>query len=238
MAYSIYKADGTLVTVADNSIDVDFYNANANGTGKGIGVRLIGRNAVSFGAATAQNFLQLTENFSGSVIPSDSTALQGQLWFRKTSSTAGVLYVRTKDATSGGIANWQRVITEDTTGVSTFDKIRLTGTGDVTLTSTDHPFQIGASSTANIAMDNNEMQARNNSLASSLFINVLGGNVTVGSVSAIVSLNGDVRANGYRVPVVNPASGDAQDGDTRVVGAVISIWASGAWRQIYPAIYA
>jgi hypothetical protein len=157
MAYAIYKSDGTLVTVPDNAIDSTFYNPTANGAGKGLGTQLVGRNAIDYGAPVAQTFLQLTENFCGTVLPSDSTALQGQLWFNKTSGTDGVLYVRNSAATSGGLANWKQVVT--------------------------------------------------------------------------------IPSGSGRVAVVNPASGTEQDGDIRVVGAVISMLAAGAWRQIFPAVY-
>jgi len=157
MAYNIYKADGTAVTVPDNAIDTQFYNPTANGAGKGIGTQLIGRNAIDYGAPVAQTFLQLTENFCGTVLPSDTTALQGQLWFNKTSASDGVLYVRNSGATSGNLANWQNVVTVNS--------------------------------------------------------NETGG-----------------------TPVINPV-GTPKDGDIRIVGSVISIYAAGAWRQIFPAIY-
>ena len=154
MAYNIYKSDGTPVVVPDNTIDQEFYNPTANGPGKGIGTQLIGRNAIDYGAPIAQNFIQLTENFCGTVLPSDTTAMQGQLWFNKTSSSNGDLYVRITNNTSGGIANWKKVITE----------------------------------------------------------------------------------GGGSYPVVNP-SGTPKDGDIKIVGSVISIYADGAWRQVFPAIY-
>lgn len=114
MAYTIYKADGTPVIVPDNAIDVDFYNSTTNGTSpnRGTGTQLVGRNAIDYGAPTAQNFLQLTENFCGPSIPgNDSTApLQGMLWFKKTSSTAGGLYVRLTANSSGGLANWAEIV--------------------------------------------------------------------------------------------------------------------------------
>lgn len=37
-------------------------------------------------------------------------------------------------------------------------------------------------------------------------------------------------------PVINP-SGTPKDGDIRIVGSVISIYAAGSWRQVFPAIY-
>lgn len=59
--------------------------------------------------------------------------------------------------------------------------LRLTNTGDVSLASTGHPFQIGATGGANLAIDSNEIQARNNGEASTLNLNVLGGTVTIGN---------------------------------------------------------
>lgn len=112
MAYTIYKADGTTVNVTDNTIDQTFYDQNANGAGKGIGQRLIGKSAIGYGAAIAQNFLQLTENYCGTVMPSDTTALQGQLWFNKVSGTSGDLYVRNSAATTGAMNNWTKILTQ------------------------------------------------------------------------------------------------------------------------------
>lgn len=126
MAYTIYKADGTAITVPDNTIDSDFYNPNTNGVSKGTGTQLIGRNAIDYGAPVAQSFLQLTENFCGPNIPGNDTTnpLQGQLWFNKTNSS---LYVRVTSNTAGGIANWKRVVVIDPVSPSDGDIQVLTG---------------------------------------------------------------------------------------------------------------
>jgi len=149
MAYSIRKSDGTLVTVVDNAIDNDFYNPIGGSTGLGMGIQLIGRNALDYGAAVAQTFLQSTENFSSQTgsQPVNSKALQGQLWYDQSLST---LYVR---VTPGG----------------------------------------GADSPPNFT------------------------------------------TNWRKITVLNPVT--PGDGDIQVIGAVISIWANGAWQQVFPAIY-
>ena len=160
MSYTIYHADGLPVSVPDNTIDTEFYNV-----GQLIGTQLIGRNAINYGTAVAQNFLQQAENFASlsSKRPTDEYALQGQLWFEKSpgpdgtttiGSTNGNLYVRKSSAAAGGAANWSKVVTED----------------------------------------------------------------------------------GGLVPVINP-TGAPKNGDIRVVGAVISIYAAGAWQQVFPAVY-
>lgn len=65
-----------------------------------------------------------------------------------------------------------------TTGDGT---IRLADTNDVTLTSTNHPFQIGEYGAANLAMDGNEIMARNNGAAATLNLNLNGGTVQIGT---------------------------------------------------------
>ena len=181
MAYTIHKSDGTAVSVVDNAIDDSYYDAAGGTIGTGQGFQLIGRNTINYGAATAQNFLQMTENFASATgtFPSDGTALQGQLWFNKLSTTTGNLYVRVAEGTGlgAGILNWQRVVTIDSSGNAQVD-----------------------------------------------------GNLTV---------TGSITSGGNHVPVVYsslPLSG-ALDGDLLVVGSVISMYAGGAWRQVFPAIY-
>lgn len=142
MAYTIYKSDGTAVTVPDNTIDSQFCDVNHNGAGKGLGIFLAGRNAIDYGAPIAQNFLQMTENFCDDTPPPNSTALRGQLWFDKTN---GILKV-----------NVSSTVTADWRGLAT-----IADSGAVT---------------------------------------------------------------GY-------------DGQVKVSGSTVSIWAGGAWRQIYPAVY-
>tara|TARA_Y100001938_G_scaffold15353_1_gene18919 strand:- start:154 stop:1257 length:1104 start_codon:yes stop_codon:yes gene_type:complete len=66
------------------------------------------------------------------------------------------------------------------TGTVTAPTLRLTGTTDVTASSTEHAFQIGASSGLNIAIDGNEIMARNNGVTSSLFLNAGGSLVQIG----------------------------------------------------------
>jgi hypothetical protein len=123
MAYNIYQSDGTPYSVAAGGIDNTFFNPSGGGgvggPANGQGIQLIGQNTVGYGAAIAQTFLQLTENFcSGPSLtpPSDATSLQGQLWFNQLTSTTGNLYVRVTNSPTGGIVNWQKVATSDSSG--------------------------------------------------------------------------------------------------------------------------
>jgi hypothetical protein len=124
MPYNIYQSNGQLITVPDNAIDTQFYNPTGGGgiggvpPGQGQGIQLVGRNALNYGSATAQNFVQLTENFCSGFgfQPSDATVLQGQIWFEKDSNTTGNLWVRTSvNGASTGLSfpgpTWTQIVT-------------------------------------------------------------------------------------------------------------------------------
>ena len=114
MAYTIYKSNGTAITVADNTIDTMFYNPSGGSAGQGMGLQLVGRNTLGYGSAIAQNILQSAENFASSVVPADAVALQGQLWFNTTSNS---IYVRTGiSGNTGGLANWNQISILDHNG--------------------------------------------------------------------------------------------------------------------------
>ncbi len=109
MTYSVYKPTGANglnpIPVPDNAIDSALYDS-ANK----LGVQLIGRNAIDYGTAVAQNTVQMVSNFAGTVAPSATIALQGQLWFNATGSSSGKLYLRT--ATGGTFpTGWEKVST-------------------------------------------------------------------------------------------------------------------------------
>lgn len=78
------------------------------------------------------------------------------------------------------------------TGDVTAPDIRLTSTGDVSLVSTTHAFQIGADASLNLIADSNEIQARSNGAAAALNINNEGGNVVLGggTASSTITING------------------------------------------------
>lgn len=162
MAYYIYKSDGTQIPIVDSVVFQGFNDTTAPHV-YGVGIQIVGRNVADYVAPLAQSVLQITENFSNATPPADAKALQGQLWFEKTSSTTGNLFVRISSANTGGDVNWRQLVTQSSAGV----------------------------------IDN----------------------------------------RGGTIPAVNPTSGLEEDGDMRIVGSVISVWANGAWRQIFPAVY-
>jgi hypothetical protein len=91
-------------------------------------------------------------------------------------------------------------------GVFTVPRIELTSTTDGSLTSTDHALQIGLTSGANIIVDNNEIIARNNGVASSLSLNITGGAVNIGAATSLIDLRGTTQALG-----INPAANTTYD---------------------------
>ena len=125
--YSIYKSDGTAVSVPDNAISTTFYSGSLP-PAVGFGTALVGRNAIDYGAPIAQNFLQLTENFCSNTAPPNGIALQGQIWFDKANSALKV------NVSSTPTASWQKIITVSSSETGTVPVINPSGTpkdGDV-----------------------------------------------------------------------------------------------------------
>lgn len=90
--------------------------------------------------------------------------------------------------------------------------LRLTSGGDASLSSTNHPLQIGSTGGLNLIIDNNEIMARNNGAASTLNLNIEGGNTSIGggvSVQGQATFSGPATVNqGLTFPATQVPSGD------------------------------
>src|SRR6056300_2116926 len=103
----------------------------------------------------------------------------GYLFYRDNESSPAVHKINAGDAdTVDGFHLNQNVLT---TSTPTFDKVRLTNGSDASLSSTDHAFQVGASSGLNLIIDNNEILSRSNGSAAVLYFQNDGGDVRIGS---------------------------------------------------------
>ena len=58
----------------------------------------------------------------------------------------------------------------------------------------------------------------------------------IGSGAGLTNIPASAIVGSGTWPVINP-TGTPKAGDIKIVGSVISIYASGAWRQIFPAVY-
>lgn len=77
--------------------------------------------------------------------------------------------------------NLQNVVNATITGTATIPFLRVTGTGDASLTSTTHGIQVGSTSGQNLLLDNNEVLSRNNGAVSTLNLQADGGTVSIGA---------------------------------------------------------
>lgn len=125
---------------------------------------------------------------------------------------AGIITSATFDlidsATSATISD--AIVQRDQFGDFNTRNIRLTGTADVSLSSTAHPFQIGPTTGSNLVADGNEIMARNNGATSTLFIQNDGGNASFGgniTVPALGTVDGrDVSVDGAKLDGIAPGA--------------------------------
>ena len=100
----------------------------------------------------------------------------------------GILVEHNQDGTHAAVTTDSSV---------TADTLRLTSTTDATVSSTAHAFQIGADNTNNMIIDPNEIMARANGAATTMNLNVDGGNITLGSATSVIYVNGTMAGGGF-----------------------------------------
>jgi hypothetical protein len=171
---------------------------NNSGSGAASGTAFNGASAVTVsyntvGAAAASHthsYLPLTggiltgnlrvETASYPMIQVRDTALaaDARQWALYVAPTdGGVRLAPTTDA--GSAASGLNI---DRSGNASLPRLQLTAGDDVSLASTLHALQIGATNGGNIVADSNEIMARNNGAATTLYLNNEGGAVQIGGV--------------------------------------------------------
>lgn len=75
-------------------------------------------------------------------------------------------------------------------------RLRATSTGDASLTSTAHGLQVGPTTSSNLAIDGNEILARNNGAASSLILQNDGGNLSACAGGGTATFGGQLQMGG------------------------------------------
>ena len=161
--------------------------------------------ALSVGTSGA-SLIEMLETGGASVIRCDRSAF---------SDNTGILNINSADGVSAaqitgsgtGTASAKTVMTREKfdfrgdaryigidngtyTGYLTGPRVRLTNQNELTLASTNHPFQIGPDDGPNLAADPNEIQTRDDGAAATLNLNIAGGDVNLGNSTSIVKSNG------------------------------------------------
>lgn len=110
--------------------------------------------------------------------------------------------------TTGGTSQW----------AGYFDgRVQVNGGGDVEITSGGYIVS-GLTTGTNIAMDNNEIMARNNGAVSTLYLNNNGGTISMNNLAGSVIIGGTVPATGYLLSV-----------DGKVICEELKVQMSGSW---------
>jgi hypothetical protein len=135
--------------------------------------------SVTGDVATAAN---VAFNGSGDVALNVSLATQAGL----TPGSYSKVTVNAKGLVTGAVS----LVGSDLPADLTPATVRLTSGYAVSLASTGHALQIGADGAGNLVADQNDIQARNAGAASTLGINALGGNVTLGNAASTITVAG------------------------------------------------
>ena len=95
---------------------------------------------------------------------------------------------------SGEFQVGSTTIIDSSRNLTNIPSIRLTNETDAALTSTGHAFQVGPTSGYNVIIDNNEIMARHNGSASTLYVQNDGGTVHIGAnVSTNLVVGGNIK---------------------------------------------
>ena len=178
---------GCLTLTGTNAVSPQFLIAPTNpSTGVTLGLR-------KSGAANNNNIVgqSYTGVYRWNIVLGDSAG--------ETGSNVGTNFVINRyDDLGNALSNPLAI--DRATGEVTINTLRLTN-NSIGLGSTLHPFQIGATSTYNLRMDQNQIQAVNNGVASGIYLNYNGGAVSIGT-NAIAN-SSPLIVNGPVVPQIN-----------------------------------
>lgn len=224
---------------------------------------LTGKGVPNYGQIQQQNFIRLLENFASVIAPTNPTV--GQLWYNPTdvalyacvdvSATAG----QTVHYPSGGKA-WLNIGNMGTTGAAGGGADVVT-TASITAALGYTPYDgnsnplnfisVLSATAIDTALGYTPYDGNTNPKGFLTFAtypaapvqSVAGrtGNVLISQadVSGLTTVSSPtfaaVSVHGGYAPAVNPTS--PADGDIKVVGSVVSIYAAGVWQQIFPAVY-
>lgn len=159
---------------------------------------------------TGRNFVIAGDGTSNTVSFNGSAAVTLTLTLAASGVTAGTYSKVTVDAkgrvtVGAALASADLPQSPTLTGTITGQTLRATATTAVTLGGSGHGLQAGADAGNNVAISAAMVQARNNGAAATLSVNTLGGNVTIGGGSSIVTISGTIGGSVISTTLENQA---------------------------------
>jgi hypothetical protein len=221
---------------------------------------LTGKGVYNYGQIQQENFIKLMEHFASNTAPANPTV--GQLWFNTVES---IMYTCVDSANAAVVASastkyypangkaWMRVGNASAADIITslgYTPYNSSNPNSY-ITSAQAPVQSVAGHTGAVTLTSADITNWSTAVAASSAVTSVAGKTGAvaltaadigglgsGSSPTFNSLNVTnlITSKTFGVPVVNPTSGQI-DGDIKVAGGIIYMWAAGGWKQIFPAQY-
>jgi hypothetical protein len=198
MAYTIIRTNGSsLTTIQDGTI---------NTTSTSLG--LPGRNYAGYGQTLNQNLVKLVEHFANDSPPPNP--LKGQLWYNTNNNT---LNVCPADGTTSS-ASWLTLASTNSGGVATLGNLTVTGDSSANNLSVTHDI-IGDTILVRLATVSDTLDAAVASITTATIPTLntqtisTGGTTTPGSITGIITINGNSAGNAFSMASGNISFGPA-----------------------------
>ena len=198
-AFTIRTAKGCILHLNSTTEDGEVYLPNAifsRVTGNSFIANMMLQNCILKGTLTAPNDVEISAGNTSS----SSVKLSDLLWHLKDTDNphkVGKADIGLDKVNNTADSEKTVAYAEKAGSLDNMSQLTISSTADTSLTSWGtEPLSIGAKTGANIGIDSNEIQARNDTAVSVLYLNTEGGNVEIGKSGYVTTIKGNLSISG------------------------------------------
>lgn len=198
-AFTIRTAKGCILHLNSTTEDGEVYLPNAifsRVTGNSFIANMMLQNCILKGTLTAPNDVKISAGNTSS----SSVKLSDLLWHLKDTDNphkVGKADIGLDKVNNTADSEKTVAYAEKAGSLDNMSQLTISSTADTSLTSWGtEPLSIGAKTGVNIGIDSNEIQARNDTAVSGLYLNTEGGNVEIGKSGYVTTIKGNLSISG------------------------------------------